>query len=148
MTKSQRLQPLVKVAESNEQKAAKVMAEAVALLNQHRNRLESLRQYRDDYVRRFAEAGAAGMPASQLIDYRAFISRLDNAIRDQEKIIDQHVQVVEDKKRVWLLTRSRTQSIDKAVDRFRRQEQRASDKREQRELDDGATRNSDKKNTL
>ena len=57
MTKSKRLEPVARIAENRERRAATELAKARQRLEEQEARLRELTSYRDDYSRRFQEAG-------------------------------------------------------------------------------------------
>jgi flagellar FliJ protein len=138
MTKSERLKPLVKVAESKEKNAAKELGECVRIVQERQQRLDQLKQYRQEYAVRFQQEGASGISAQKMNDYRAFIVRLDAGIKEQERLVIEAQRLLEDKKSFWHSKRSRTKALDNAVSRYRTDELRAVERREQRESDERA----------
>jgi len=136
MKKSSRLQPVVQVAENREQMAAQALGNAQLGLAASEQRLNELKRYREEYVRRFHDAGAIGMGANKLEDFRKFLANLSQAIDQQVRVVAQAARGVEDKRRHWLSSRSKTQILDTVVSRYQAEEQRQADRKEQRELDE------------
>ena len=136
MKKSRRLEPVVKVAENREQQATRALGEAQKKLVAAEQRLRELKQFRDEYHSRFNTAGAAGMTALLMEDYRKFLHKLSLAINQQLKVIAQAAGTVEEKRRLWHLSRSKTQMLESVVSRYQAQEQRQADRREQGEQDE------------
>lgn len=140
MKKSSRLQPVVKVAESREQQAAQALGMAQTQLTQAEQRLAELKVYREDYIARFHSAGAAGMGALQMEDYRQFLHKLSLAIDQQGQVIAQAASEVEVKRQGWHQNRSKTQMLDTVVSRYQAEEQRVAERKEQGEQDERAQR--------
>ena len=92
------------------------------------------------YTRAFEISGGNGLDATRLQDYRAFLARLGQAIAQQEALIAECCSQHEQTRQQWIDTRSHSQAIDKVVDRFRQDEQRQADRREQQEQDERARR--------
>ncbi len=140
MTRSKRMKPVVKVAEGREQAAARVMGEAQRQLQAQEDKLQELITYRAQYTEQFQVSGGAGLGAARLQDYRVFLSRLNQAIEQQHVRIAQCQQDCERQRSNWMATRTRSQALDKVVERYQREERRADDRREQNETDERAQR--------
>jgi flagellar FliJ protein len=140
MTRSKRLKPVAQFADSRQQDAAVALANYRRVYDEHENRLNELRGYRAEYLERFHAAGAAGMDAMQLQEYRAFIDRLDKAVAQQEAVVQAARQEYEQKKQAWLELRGRAKALDGVVVRYQEQEQQARERREQHESDERAQR--------
>jgi flagellar FliJ protein len=136
MVQSKRLKPVHRVAESREQTAAKELGDSTRYVHEQEARLEELRRYHAEYLERFHSAAKMGMSALQLQEYRAFLSKLERAIREQEAIIQDGRNVHKFKKDNWQQKHVRTQALGKVIDRYKQAETKAEDKREQKESDD------------
>ena len=136
MTKSQRLKPVTRVAENREQEAALAMAEAQQALNEREARLNELVGYRAEYHMRYKTASGVGMEAAQIQDYRHFIAKLDQAISGQLALVEAARNVHEETKRQWFATRSKSMALGKVVTRYRHEEVRSAERREQGEADE------------
>lgn len=133
MKKSQRLEPVVKVAESREQQAARALGQAQTLQNQAEQRLAELKNYKEEYLRRFHTQGSRGMSAAQMEDYRRFLGKLDLAIAQQQQVAEQTARIVEAKRGHWHERHGKTRALDKVVERYQADEQRREDRKEQHE---------------
>jgi len=140
MTKSDRLKPVSRVAESRERKAAVEMADFRRFLDAQRARLEELQCYRSDYVRQFEHAGRQGLDAGRMLDYRRILAQLSEAIAWQERRLAVLRQDYEQIRRRWTDSRTRTAALEKVMERYRDEERRQTDRREQGELDERAQR--------
>lgn len=138
MTRSRRMEPVARVAAHREQDAAKILAEQQEALAGQRAQLAELKQYRIEYVAQFQERAGGGVNASALQDYRQFMAKLDQAIQQQEMVIERQELEVEQHRLRWLELRTRCNAMDKVVERFRSEERRAAERREQLEMDDRA----------
>lgn len=136
MSPSRRFQPVHRVAESREHKAARALGESRRRMREHTNKLEELKQYHREYLERFKAASREGLRASQMQEYRAFLGKLETAIREQEKILQHSRRECTGKKNAWQEKHARTQSLGKAMDRFRMAENKVMDSREQQATDE------------
>ena len=140
MTRSKRMQPVQRVAEKRENDAAHRMSESRQQLAHQETRLKELQAYRDQYAAQFSERGNAGLDSMQLQDYRVFLSRLNEAICQQELVIAQcRSRHVLDQDQ-WTNRRCHTQAVDNLIERFRKDEQRQQHQREQQLQDDHSQR--------
>ena len=80
------------------------------------------------------------MDAVKLQNYRSFLDRLGEALRQHQKNLDAARAEYEKRRAQWSEKRIEAESLGRVVDRFRKEEQRAADRREQREGDDAAMR--------
>lgn len=137
MSPSRRLDPLLRHAQDREDEVAKALAERQQALDMHQSRLSELRQYAEEY----ANAQLATTSAAQLLNRRAFLDRLDNAVEAQSKTVDSNQERV-DAERARLLLASRDKAVlEQLAASYRAQEKQVADRRDQREMDDiGARR--------
>lgn len=136
MTKSDRLQPVAKIALQREQRAARLLADAQRLMMERRTRLDELCRYRQEYQTQFSSADGDPRNAYRIADFRAFLQRLDQLIKEQERMFHHYQTDYENKKKAWLTLHGKTKALDKAIEKFRQEEQHLVGKREQREADD------------
>ena len=113
MTKSKRFAPIQEIAATSAKDLSRAMAEAARKVADLERQLQQLQSYRDDYVRNSA-------PGSVVVE----IARAE----------------YEKRRAAWSEKRIEAESLGRAVDRFRKEEQHAADRREQREGDDAALR--------
>ena len=138
MTKSKRMQPVVRVADQRERQAAVEMAEFRRFLDAQQAKLDELNNYRNDYARHFEQAGRGGMDAARMADYRRILARLNDAIVYQEQRLASLYNEYEQVRRRWTDTRTRAAALDKVMERYREEERREGDRREQGESDERA----------
>ena len=136
MKKSERMEPIKQIAANHERDAAHALGQSQASLNEHETKLQQLKLYRTEYAKLFQEHGSRGMDGSQLQAYQTFIAQIDMAIQQQRDMI-QHANKDRDEKRDdWQSRHTRTQALDKTVERFKKTEQTQQNSRDQREQDD------------
>jgi flagellar FliJ protein len=139
MMKSKRFEPIHEIALTSAKDLSRSMADAGRKVTELERQLEQLQTYRDEYVRNSTQGNGA-MDAVKLQNYRSFLDRLGEALNQHQKSLG-IARTEFDKRRVqWSEKRIEAESLNRAVDRFRKEEQRAADRREQREGDDAATR--------
>jgi len=138
MTKSERLQPIVKVTQTRERHAAKKLAEAMRHLQQAEERLVELQRYRDEYERTFQHHSRHGVGAEKLRDYRSFVTLLNQGIDYQQRKLSDAEAACDAARRAWLKTRTNCQALDKVVENHRRSERHSQARREQQDSDERA----------
>jgi flagellar protein FliJ len=139
MMKSKRFEPIQEIASTSAKDLSRAMGEAARKVAELELKLQQLQAYRDDYTRNSAHSGSS-MDAVKLQNYRSFLDRLGDAMRQQQKLLE-HARAEYEKRRVdWSEKRVEAESLGRVVDRFRKEEQRAVEQREQREGDDAAMR--------
>jgi flagellar FliJ protein len=140
MTRSERMQPVVQVAETREREAAKALGACQQQLHAHQNRLAQLQGYRMEYLERFQAAGQGGMSGAQLREWQQFLANLDQAIDQQRRQVELTGRQCDQVRLAWLRVRSKQKAVEKVVDRFRTEEIHAAAKREQKDNDEIAQR--------
>ena len=138
MKKSVRMASVVKIAESDEQKAALALGECQQQLEMCHQRLEQLRGYRGEYLSAFNEKAGDGISITHMQRFRSFITQLDNGIEEQQRVIGNVQLEVELKRQEWFGKRTKTKAMDKVVEQYRFQEQVIANKRDQKESDERA----------
>lgn len=137
MKQSNRMDPLLRRAQDHEDEVARALAERQQALDMHQSRLEELRRYADEY----ANAQMAATSPAQLMNRRAFLDRLDSAVRQQSQTVDRNRERVDAERARLLLASRDKQVLEQLAASYRAQEQKAADRRDQREMDDlGARR--------
>lgn len=139
MIKSKRFEPIHEIASSSAKDLSRAMGEAGLKVQDLERQLEQLKSYRDEYVRNSTQADGA-MDAVKLQNYRSFLDRLGEAMRQHLKSLDAARKEFERRRVQWSEKRIEAESLSKVVDRFRREEQHVADRREQRDGDEAAMR--------
>jgi len=136
MTTSTRLKPVQGFAERKERDAALVFGDAQRQVQTESEKLEQLREYHREYLERFHKAAVAGIQAARMIEFRAFLAKLEQAIAEQEKVLGSARDLNHRAKLAWQEKQSRSKAIGKVVDNHRYQEYRQQEKKEQTEQDE------------
>ncbi len=134
--RSQRLQRVADIAGKRTDEAANAMAERLRGLEAARHQLEELRQFRKDYALQPGAPSGAGLSVAELLNRQQFIVRIDQAIAQQQREIDQHTRNVAKARASWLETRSRSAALDTVTQRYRNKEQASEERSEQAAIDE------------
>ncbi len=136
--RSRRLQPVVHAVGHDERECATRLAAAERRALEAARRLEELKAYQADYASGLGARVAAGMSATDLRDYRAFLVRLGEALRAQGRLAAQAQAEQEAARQAWRLAAQRVKSIDQVVVRWQAEERAHVERREQSEIDERA----------
>jgi flagellar protein FliJ len=139
MTKSKRFEPIREIASSSADALSRAMADAGRRVADLERQLEQLERYREEYMQSSATAGAS-MDAVKLQNYRSFLDRLGEAKRQHQKNLEAARAEYEKRRALWSEKRVEAESLGRVVERFKKEERAAEDRREQREGDDAAMR--------
>jgi flagellar export protein FliJ len=139
MMKSKRFEPIQEIASTSAQDLSRTMAEAGRKVADLERKLQQLQSYRDEYTRNSSQSGAS-MDAVKLQNYRSFLDRLGEALRQHLKSLEHARADYEKKRALWSEKRVEAESLGRVVEKFRKEERREFDQREQREGDDAAMR--------
>ena len=139
MMKSKRFEPIQEIASSSANELSREMADAGRRVADLERQLTQLQAYRDEYVRNSTQSSGA-MDAVKLQNYRSFLDRLGDAMRQHLKNLEAARAEFEKRRSMWSEKRIEAESLGRVVERFRKEERSAADRREQREGDDAAMR--------
>jgi flagellar export protein FliJ len=139
MMKSKRFEPIRQIASTSAKDLSRAMAEAGRKVTDLERQLQQLQAYRDEYVANSTQSGGA-IDAVKLQNYRSFLERLGEAMRQHQKSLEAARAEYEKRRAIWSEKRIEAESLGRAVDRFKKEEQRAADAREQRDGDEAAMR--------
>jgi flagellar FliJ protein len=133
---SKRIEPVKKVVQQREKKAADALTQAQQSFGQAQQKLSELVQYRIDYIAEFQYRAQKGMSGSQIQHYKQFLAQLDKAIAMQEQRLNELQSIVQRQRKEWQSTNQRTQAIHQYQTRLQKKELINKEKREARQLED------------
>lgn len=136
MNRSQRLQPVARLADKQERSAAQALGEARQAQVSEEQRLQELLSYRLEYIADFQRRGRAGLNGVELQQFQQFLLQLDRAIEQQHQRIRGAVVQVEQRVGQWQQRASKAKAINNVVGNLQQTELRQADKREQAVQDD------------
>ena len=137
--KSKRFEPIQEIAATSAKDLSRAMGDAARKVADLERQLKQLQTYRDEYVRNTTQSAAA-IDAVKLQNYRSFLDRLGEALRQHQQNLDNARAEYERRRQLWSEKRVEAESLSRVVDRFRKEEQHAAEQREQREGDEAAMR--------
>ncbi|RBP81775.1 flagellar export protein FliJ [Marinomonas rhizomae] len=137
MKKSHRMQILVDLAKRKEDAAAQQLARDKAKVQYDEEKLNELREYAGQYE---SERNLLGLSAYLTTNYQHFVSRVQQAIVQQEAAVGRSEQQADMSMRRWLQARSKTKSMDWLKEKNHKAELVVEAKQEQRQSDEFAMR--------
>lgn len=137
MMQSRRIDPLLRRAQEHEDTVARDLAERQRALSLQESRLDELRGYAEEY----ANSQMAATSPAQLANRRAFLERIDQALKQQVQTVDRSRASVDIERDRLLLASRDKQVLEQLAASYRLQERQVVERRDQREMDDlGARR--------
>jgi flagellar FliJ protein len=138
MTRSERMEPVRQVLEGTEQARARELTEGQKRLAEAEAKLTELCTYHGEYLRAYRQRAEDGTSVTKLRDFQAFLARLEQAMSQQEKVVATAREAVAAQRRNWQGAARQVKAVDSVVDRWRRDEVRAGERRDQKETDERA----------
>lgn len=138
MTRSKRMQPVLRIAEMREQAAVKELGNAQRYLKEQEDRLAELQGYQAEYARNFQDLGSKGISAARFQELQRFMANLTQAIEQQQQMVHNAARACVQKKQLWQQAYGKSKSLDKVVERYSEQELYEQGQREQKAADEMA----------
>jgi flagellar FliJ protein len=132
--RSKRFEPIEQIASNAATELSRAVGEAGRKVDELEAQLVTLRKFRDEYAGGGAAAGSA-TNSVMLQNYRSFLDRLGEALRQHMTKLDKARAEYERRRLVWSAKRIEVESLKRVIERFRTEERYAADQREQREGD-------------
>ena len=140
MKRSERLEIVKKVVDDAERRKAEALGACERRVAEAEKKLTDLEAYRDGYVRDFAVRAKAGINAAAARDYQVFLSRLDEALRQQTQAVIGTRAQRDSERQNWQDAAQRAEAIGQTVRRWQGEERHELDRREQIETDERSQR--------
>ncbi|WP_138436605.1 flagellar export protein FliJ [Marinobacter shengliensis] len=140
MLRSKRLEPVLALEERKEQEALERMGEARKQAEAHREQVENLERYQQEYRDQIRANQQGIVPVARLQAWQAFIAQLDQVIAQQNRQLQQAEQVFEVRRKEWQQAWERRRGMEKYIESCRQQEQRDQDMKDQKLADEAAGR--------
>jgi flagellar FliJ protein len=140
MQRSERMEMVKKVVDDFERRKAEAFAVAERRVAESEKKLADLETYRDGYVRDFELRAKAGMGGAAARDFQVFLSRLDDALKQQSQAVTGTRTQRDAERQTWQDAAQRAEAIGQTVKRWQGEERYALDRREQHESDERSQR--------
>ncbi len=138
MKKSDRLKSIIDIESRQEQAVLQVLVQLRAKAQDMESQLENLKAYKQGYLQK--HANEASMSIGTLMEFRAFIAKLDQAIEGQVQAMETHQQELDKAQQAWEYRHHKVSGLQKICEHAVNQENHRQQKAEQAELDERAGR--------
>lgn len=109
---TKQLETLLKFEQKKEELAANTLRGAENDYQQNLIRLQSVADYRLEYMKRLSQRSSIGLDSATYNHYHAFISKLDYASKQVEIAMKQAKALVEQSKNLWLKQRQKVKAVE------------------------------------
>jgi flagellar FliJ protein len=130
------LTTLIELAVKEADDIAKELQQATAERRNAQTQLDALHEYRLDYAQRLQHATESGLSAANYHNFRQFIATLDQAISQQNKVVQQLEHRIDAIRERWLAQKRRINSYEALQTRQHLRLQQQHNRREQRQSDE------------
>jgi flagellar FliJ protein len=142
MKRSQRMQTVEKVVSDVERKRAQALAASERRVSESETKLTELESYQKNYADQFNVRAGAGIGAAGLRDFQTFMARLADAVKQQTQIVLKAREDRDAELQTWRSAAQRSEAVGGLVKRWQTEERLEDDRREQRDSDERAQRES------
>lgn len=140
MTQAFSLQPLLEIMQTRADEATRKLGQLIAAEQNQRSRLQMLEQYRDEYAQRMLDATADGVTRLILLNYQAFLARIDEAVAQQRSAVENSERNTRAGKDQWQDQNKKLKAIDTLSLRHDARERYRENKQEQKLQDEFSSR--------
>jgi flagellar protein FliJ len=140
MNRAKRLEPVQEVVGDVERRLAQSVANFQRRVREAEAKLQELERYRLEYEQQFNQRAGQGMTAPGLRDYQAFLARLNEAVKQQQALVQRAVAERDAEQVRWQQAAKRAKALDHVVGQWQADERRANDRRDQRDTDERGQR--------
>jgi flagellar protein FliJ len=144
MNRVKRMQPVLRLAELEVDKAGRQLAMLQQRVDSEQNKIVQLRDYQNEYRSRLQNAGQSGMSVDRLRLFDGFHQQLELAINQQQKLVLQLQQEQQRLLQIWQQKDIRYKSLQKMLERLEREQSAQQARIEQRNHDEFARRSANK----
>jgi flagellar protein FliJ len=138
--RANRLELVGKLIHDKEQACALRLAAAQTRLSDGERRVQELQRYLREYQQLFEQRARGGMGVAGVREYQAFITRLSEAVRQQEGVVQQLRAECERARAHWRHAAARKRGIGKVLSNARSEARALEERQVQKEIDDRAQR--------
>lgn len=140
MIKPFSLQPLINLTQHQNETATRKLGQLNRQEQSAQQKLDTLMGYRRDYQNRLQEASQNGLDHMQLRNFQHFINKLDEAISQQRKAVEQSKVSTQMGRAEFDTTQRKLKSFDTLQQRHIDTQKKLAEKSEQKVLDEHTSR--------
>lgn len=134
----QRLQLLITIQKEREEKLQGQFVKAQQFYQQAEQQYQGLATYRSDYIKQSQQQGSVGLQSRQFNQFLNFIAKLDQALQQQGKAVQQARAAAEQRKQSWLAMQKKRKAFELLIQRADEAELQKLLKQEQKMADEFA----------
>ena len=134
----EQLQRVADWEQQKEDQCAHAFYQAQQYLQQQQQRLDSIEQYRLEYINGIRRHGQEGFDAQKYTQHLSFVAQLDSACQQQNTVISQAILVAEQRKQEWLKQQRKRKAMEHLIAKKRHEQAVRLDKFEQQQMDEFA----------
>ncbi len=123
---------LIDLTQTRVDDAARQLQAVTASRDGAKQQLDMLYVYRQDYLERFEKASAEGMSTVNYHNFRQFIATLDEAISQQNNILDQYELKLKQTQEHWFDQKRQLNSYETLLSRQEQERQLLNNRKEQK----------------
>jgi len=138
MANIKQLAIVLSMADKKEQEALKVYSEAEQQLTQLKQQMESLTQYKADYLLQMKPENSQQVTAVKLIRLQGFLAKIDQSIFQQRDVIAKASLAVDARRKLWAKAKQYCDSITFLIDKQHNEVALKEDKQQQKLSDEFA----------
>lgn len=126
------IKTLIDLTQTRVDDAARQLQAVTASRDGAKQQLDMLHVYRQDYLERFEKASAEGMSTVNYHNFRQFIATLDEAISQQNNIVDQYDLKLKQTQELWFDQKRQLNSYETLLSRQEHELQLLNNRKEQK----------------
>jgi flagellar protein FliJ len=130
-SRADRLQPVVDLAAEKAEEATRMLATQQRAVADAEQQLVELRRYRNEYAEM-----PSGIGVAELLNRQQFLQKIDMAIVQQLGEVQRRERALERARTDWSEARGRAKALDSVTTKYREQERKSQDRREQEQADE------------
>lgn len=140
MASKAQLETLMDLARRDTDDAAKRLGVALKAVDEARQKHQMLVGFREEYIKKFEAAQAAGITPMAYRNFQAFIEKLEVAVKGQQDMIKHAEYRSEQEKATWQASERKRMSYSTLNDRADAAALKLENKRDQKQMDEHAAR--------
>lgn len=135
---SKQLQRLAEFEKEKEERESCYYRQALQNVEQQKQKLNSLEQYRIDYIKGIQQTGQGGVTATYYQQHLSFVGKLDKACEQQMQVIARANMAADQRKQLWLKQQQKVKAVELLLDKKKMAQQKKAAKEEQAMMDEFA----------
>lgn len=135
---SRQLERLAEFEKEKEERESRYYRQALQNVEQQKQKLTSLEQYRIDYIKGIQQTGQVGVTATYYQQHLSFVGKLDKACEQQMQVIARANMAADQRKQIWLKQQQKVKAVNLLIDKKKLSEQQKAAKAEQAMMDEFA----------